>query len=35
MGFCDDAFLLTTPVAADLYHRVAVTQPIVDQLFRM
>ena len=30
MGFCDDAFLLTTPVAADLYHRVAVTQPIVD-----
>jgi glucuronate isomerase len=30
MGFCDDAFLLTTSVAADLYHRVAVTQPIVD-----
>ena len=30
MGFCDDAFLLSTPVAADLYHRVATAQPIVD-----
>jgi glucuronate isomerase len=30
MGFCDDAFLLSTPVAADLYHRVAAAQPIVD-----
>jgi glucuronate isomerase len=30
MGFCDDACLLSTPVAADLYHRVAATQPIVD-----
>jgi glucuronate isomerase len=30
MGFCDDAFLLSTPVAADLYHRVAAVQPIVD-----
>ena len=30
MGFCDDAFLLSTPVAADLYHRVAAGQPIVD-----
>jgi len=29
MGFCDDAFLLSTPVAADLYHRAA-AQPIVD-----
>jgi glucuronate isomerase len=30
MGFCDEAFLLSTPVAADLYHRVAAGQPIVD-----
>jgi glucuronate isomerase len=30
MGFCDDSFLLSTDVAADLYHRVAARQPIVD-----
>lgn len=30
MPFCDDAFLLSTPAAADLYHRVAARQPIVD-----
>ncbi|MFM7244317.1 MAG: glucuronate isomerase [Planctomycetaceae bacterium] len=30
MGFCDADFLLSTPVAADLYHRVAAGQPIVD-----
>jgi len=30
MPFCDDSFLLSGPVAADLYHRVAARQPIVD-----
>jgi glucuronate isomerase len=30
MGFCDESFLLSTAVAADLYHRVAAPQPIVD-----
>ena len=30
MAFCDDSFLLSNPVAADLYHRVAAPQPIVD-----
>ncbi len=30
MPFCDESFLLAGPVAADLYHRVAARQPIVD-----
>jgi glucuronate isomerase len=30
MAFCDADFLLSNPVAADLYHRVAAGQPIVD-----
>ena len=30
MPFCDDSFLLSGPVARDLYHRVAAGQPIVD-----
>ena len=30
MPFCDDSFLLSGPVARDLYHRVAARQPIVD-----
>jgi glucuronate isomerase len=30
MGFCDEGFLLSNDVAADLYHRVAAAQPIVD-----
>jgi glucuronate isomerase len=30
MGFCDDSFLLSCEPAADLYHRVAARQPIVD-----
>ena len=30
MPFCDDSFLLSNAVAADLYHRVAAPQPIVD-----
>ncbi|MFN9955880.1 MAG: glucuronate isomerase, partial [bacterium] len=30
MAFCDDSFLLSNPVAADLYQRVAAPQPIVD-----
>ncbi len=30
MGFCDDAFLLSCDTAADLFHRVAKPQPIVD-----
>ena len=30
MAFCDESFLLATPAAADLYHRVAARQPIVD-----
>ena len=30
MPFCDDSFLLSTGEAADLYHRVAAAQPIVD-----
>ncbi|MBU6222122.1 MAG: glucuronate isomerase, partial [Planctomycetes bacterium] len=30
MPFCDDSFLLSGPVAADLYRRVAARQPIVD-----
>ncbi len=30
MSFCDDSFLLSNDVAADLYHRVAAVQPIVD-----
>ena len=30
MGFCDDSFLLSNAVAADLYHRVAAPQAIVD-----
>jgi len=30
MGFCDAGFLLSNDVAADLYHRVAAGQPIVD-----
>ena len=28
--FCDDSFLLSNDVAADLYRRVAAPQPIVD-----
>jgi glucuronate isomerase len=30
MPFCDDSFLLSCPAAADLFHRVAARQPIVD-----
>ena len=30
MGFCDDSFLLSNDVAADLFHRVADRRPIVD-----
>ena len=30
MPFCDESFLLATPVATDLYERVASRQPIVD-----
>ena len=30
MPFLTDDFLLSTPAAADLYHRVAAGQPIVD-----
>ena len=30
MGFCDASFLLSTATAADLFHRVAAVQPIVD-----
>jgi glucuronate isomerase len=30
MAFCDDAFLLSSATAADLYHRVAAVQPIFD-----
>jgi glucuronate isomerase len=29
-AFCDDAFLLSSDVAADLFHRVAQPQPIID-----
>ena len=30
MGFCDNSFLLSTDLAADLFHRVAAKEPIVD-----
>ena len=30
MFFRDESFLLSGPVARDLYHRVAARQPIVD-----
>ena len=30
MAFCDDSFLLSNDVAADLFHRVAAGQPIID-----
>ena len=30
MEFCDDSFLLSNPVAADLFRDVASVQPIID-----
>ncbi len=30
MGLCDDSFLLSNDVAADLFHRVAARRPIID-----